>query len=311
QVGPPLAADERSAYGQRVLRERYLGPQAEPVDGSVLMQVGEGEHAGDAAVAIYRELRARGDRTPVSWAVRDLSRETPPGVAAVVLGSSAWYQALARARTVVLSGQTSRYPRGRASQTVLQTFRGYPVELPPASTRLDAGWPRNDLVTGPEVTERRKSVRAELGLDDDDVVLLWAPAWRQSPGTGSWEPVDGPLALTEVVDQLDDDVVVLVAGGSVPTGTAGEGLPLRVVDVRWHPRIDDLILASDAAVIGSQALTPQYAASERPHLGLEASLTGEQLRELVDRASSAEPRGPSVAEGAAAAVVKVLWPHLP
>ncbi|MET1005333.1 MAG: glycosyltransferase family 2 protein, partial [Propionibacteriaceae bacterium] len=43
QVGPPLAADERSAYGQRVLRERYLGPQAEPVDGSVLMQVGEGE----------------------------------------------------------------------------------------------------------------------------------------------------------------------------------------------------------------------------------------------------------------------------
>ena len=130
-VAPPLPVAAAGAHGRRALVERHLGAPAGPVGESVLMQVGDGEHAGDSPLALLRELRRRGDRRRVVWAVSDPSREVPQDAEPVLVGSPGWYDELAVAGSIVLAGDGVPFLRPRPGQQVLQTFRGYPAD--PAS----------------------------------------------------------------------------------------------------------------------------------------------------------------------------------
>ena len=196
------------------------------------MQVGDGEHAGDSPLALLRELRRRGDRRRVVWAVSDPSREVPQDAEPVLVGSPGWYDELAVAGSIVLAGDGVPFLRPRPGQQVVQMFRGYPADpasgpwledlapapleqalagarsrwslvlgadehdpLDPAThgyrwtgPRLDAGWPRRDLLLGPDAAGRRAATRAALGLGEDDLALLWAPAWQRASTDGRWEP---------------------------------------------------------------------------------------------------------------------------
>ena len=349
-VAPPLPVAAASAHGQRALVERYLGAPAGPVGDSVLMQVGDGEHAGDSPLALLRELRRRGDRRRVVWAVSDPSREVPQDAEPVLVGSPGWYDELAVAGSIVLAGDGVPFLRPRPGQQVLQVFRGYPADpasgpwledlapapleqalagarsrwslvlgagehdpLDPAThgyrwtgPRLDAGWPRRDLLLGPDTSGRRAATRAALGLGEDDLALLWAPAWQRASTDGRWQPAPAPVGLDAVAGALPPGVVVLVCGGTEPAAPAG----VRSLDLRWHPRVDELLLAADAAVVGTVALAGDHAVTGRPALLLEPGTSAGDVLDLVRRALAHRADGAdgSPVSGASATVADALWP---
>ena len=349
-VAPPLPVAAASAHGQRALVERHLGAPAGPVGDSVLMQVGDGEHAGDSPLALLRELRRRGDRRRVVWAVSDPSREVPQDAEPVLVGSPGWYDELAVAGSIVLAGDGVPFLRPRPGQQVLQVFRGYPADpasgpwledlapapleqalagarsrwslvlgagehdpLDPAThgyrwtgPRLDAGWPRRDLLLGPDTSGRRAATRAALGLGEDDLALLWAPAWQRASTDGRWQPAPAPVGLDAVAGALPPGVVVLVCGGTEPAAPAG----VRSLDLRWHPRVDELLLAADAAVVGTVALAGDHAVTGRPALLLEPGTSAADVLDLVRRALAHRAGGAdgSPVSGASATVADALWP---
>ena len=49
---------------------------------------------------------------------------------------------------------------------------------------LEAGYPRHDVISGPEAETLRRRVRKQLGLADDQRVILYAPTWRDNMRTG-------------------------------------------------------------------------------------------------------------------------------
>ena len=111
-------------------------------------------------------------------------------------------------------------------------------------------------------------------------MLLWAPAWRRASSDGRWEPAPAPVGLDAVTADLPPDVVVLVCGGTEPAGPAG----VRALDVRWHPRIDELVLASDAAAVGTLSLAADHAVTGRPVLLLDPATSAADVLDLVQRA---------------------------
>jgi hypothetical protein len=137
--------------------------------------------------------------------------------------------------------------------------------------------------------------------------LLWAPAWQPSPSDGRWQPSPAPVELSQVAVDLPPDVVLLLCGGTDASAPAG----IRSVDVRWHPRIDELVLASDAAAVGTASLSTDQRVTGRPQLRLDDSVTAGDLLDLVERARAAGPVGTDVPPGraAAAAVVDTMWPE--
>ena len=173
--------------------------------------------------------------------------------------------------------------------------------------RIDAGWPRRDLLIPEDAGPRRTATRQALGLSGDDIALLWAPAWQPSPSDGRWQPFPAPVELADVAVDLPQDVVLLLCGGTDAAAPAGS----RSLDVRWHPRFDDLVLASDAAAVGTASLAADHRITGRPQLVLDDSVTAEDILDLVERARAAGPAVPGVSpgRGAAAGVVDTLWPQ--
>lgn len=111
---------------------------------------------------------------------------------------------------------------------------------------LSTGYPRNDVLHGPDAGERRAAVRARLGLADGERAVLYAPTWRDDedllePGV--------PLGLdaARLADHLGDGWRVLMRLHYFVQRVPGVEHE-RVLDVGAHPDITDLYLAADAFV---------------------------------------------------------------
>ncbi len=139
---------------------------------------------------------------------------------------------------------------------------------------LETGYPRNDVLAGPERDVRRAEVRRRLGIRDDQQVVLYAPTWRDSARSrdGRYSKVLY-LDPDEVVESVPDSVV-LVRGHS-NTARAGAVVSRsrsRVIDVTLYPDINDLFLASDALVTDYSSVMFDYAVLDRPMLFLVPDL---------------------------------------
>ncbi|MCI4063903.1 bifunctional glycosyltransferase family 2 protein/CDP-glycerol:glycerophosphate glycerophosphotransferase [Micromonospora sp. R77] len=134
--------------------------------------------------------------------------------------------------------------------------RAYPA----AYTTLEAGYPRNDrLVTATPAEVRR--IRAELGLDPADLVVLYAPTHREHlPG---WRP---PFDPDRFLDALGPTGRLLMRSHYFhdrerrprPVGAA------RLLDVSAHDQVEDLYLAADVLVTDYSSAMFDYAVLDRP-----------------------------------------------
>jgi CDP-glycerol glycerophosphotransferase (TagB/SpsB family) len=138
------------------------------------------------------------------------------------------------------------------------------------------GYPRDDALTGGDAAGVRQATRARLGIRDDQTAVLYAPTWRdhlaiRPRGAALSDHLDVPRAA----DLLGDGYVLLLRGHrfhSVPPADASDGSSARVLDVTGHPEVNDLVLASDVAVLDYSSLRFDYAQTGKPMVFLVPDL---------------------------------------
>lgn len=143
------------------------------------------------------------------------------------------------------------------AHTTLAWDRAYPA----GHETLEVGYPRNDRLataTAEEIT----AVRAKLGLDPSETVVLYAPTHRE------WLPAGTQiLDVEELAEHLGPDTVLLVRAHYfyVPTGrTSDLHRRGRVIDVSAYPVVEDLYLAADTMITDYSSAMFDYAVLDRP-----------------------------------------------
>jgi CDP-glycerol glycerophosphotransferase len=127
---PPLADDERGARQQERLQLALKGRLAseEYERGAVLFRSYFGEVAACNPLAVHRELRRRGTRHTLYWAVTDHSVAVPEGGIPVIHDSAEWYRLLHDAQFYMDNMHQPMYHKKPAHQIQIQTFHGYPFK---------------------------------------------------------------------------------------------------------------------------------------------------------------------------------------
>jgi len=128
-VGPALGVAERGRIRRRLLRDVYYRVQRLlPVRGAILFSSFHGKQCGDNPRGIADELRRRGDRRKHIWAINDWSAAVPPEGTAVLVGTRAYYAALARSAWLVYNDHVPHPYRKRPGQRHVQTWHGTPLK---------------------------------------------------------------------------------------------------------------------------------------------------------------------------------------
>jgi CDP-glycerol glycerophosphotransferase len=130
---------------------------------------------------------------------------------------------------------------------------------------LVTGYPRNDVLVTADTASVRSRVLRQLGIDEDRIVVLYAPTWRDTGATSAWAArfFDG-LNLKTLTEQLGDRYAVLLRGHSY---NLREGLPHllgKVWDVSAYPEINDLLLTADVAVLDYSSLRFDWLITGKP-----------------------------------------------
>lgn len=119
------------------------------------------------------------------------------------------------------------------------------------------GYPRNDVLLSIDAPHVAKAVRAALGIDAHQRVLLYAPTWRDD--------------REQIVDFLDlealaaeTDAVVLVRGHSRTLQRGHDAEGARVIDVTGYPDTSQLLLVADALITDYSSVMFDYSATGKP-----------------------------------------------
>jgi len=140
---------------------------------------------------------------------------------------------------------------------------------------LETGYPRNDVLLRPEADDVRQRTRRLLGIDDQQVAVLYAPTFRdylsaedRTARAVTFFDVDQALAA------LPEEYVVLRRGHAFNARVRADRLRAsgRFRDVTDHPDVNDLILASDVAVLDYSSLRFDYVLSGHPMVFLVPDL---------------------------------------
>ncbi|MEU9942291.1 bifunctional glycosyltransferase/CDP-glycerol:glycerophosphate glycerophosphotransferase [Streptomyces lavendulae] len=136
---------------------------------------------------------------------------------------------------------------------------------------LRTGYPRNDALVEAHRAEAQSGERvrgplaAELGIDPDKKVLLYAPTFRAN-ADGTVEGFEFPFDVEEFADRLGDRFTLLVRthylnSVSLPPSVAG-----RVVDVSRYHDITPLLALADGLITDYSSVMFDYAVLDRPML---------------------------------------------
>jgi CDP-glycerol glycerophosphotransferase (TagB/SpsB family) len=136
---------------------------------------------------------------------------------------------------------------------------------------LALGYPRNDVLVGPEAPRIRTDTRRRLGIAPGQRAVLYAPTWRDDLATNfrAAEAVHH-LDVEQAASMLGDDHVLLLRGHRFHASATPWGS--RVVDVTTYPDVNDLILAADVAVLDYSSMRFDFALTGRPMVFLVPDL---------------------------------------
>ena len=290
-VIPPLTPRERSRRGRRFLVER----EAEALRPAVFMESFGGRSGGDNPAAICEDLAAHDVRAPLWWSVVD---GTVPVVGSqewvealrtsrVIVTNDhlpdwfskregqhllqTWHGTpIKKLLHDAAPGSVSlRYQRLMARQVpqwdlLLAQNREAEQRLRRAlgySGQVRVGeYPRNvRLLGGIEVGRR---VRSDLGIGEEQRVILYAPTWRERlrHPEGLAGHSNGQGLLGEVYPAHRTDAVVLMRTHHMNRARPGPAL----VDVSRYPNIEELMMAADVLVSDYSSIFLDFALTGKP-----------------------------------------------
>jgi CDP-glycerol glycerophosphotransferase len=131
----------------------------------------------------------------------------------------------------------------------------------------ETGYPRNDLLVGPHAAATRSVVRRELGLDDDETVVLYAPTWRDDELYSDVADVPLHLQLGELTHRLDADGGrhrVLARLHNMMTERSHTEAAPGVVDVSYYRDVRELYLAADVLVTDYSSVMFDFVLTGKP-----------------------------------------------
>jgi CDP-glycerol glycerophosphotransferase len=143
-----------------------------------------------------------------------------------------------------------------AATVLLRSAFGY------AGHVLETGYPRNDVLAGPDAGARRVAVRRKLGIAEGTTVVLYAPTYRDDQ-VGREEGTLG-LDPEALVDRLGEGHLLLLRrhyylGHQPPVPDTD-----RVRDVSDHADIAELHLAADVLVTDYSSSLFDFAVTGKP-----------------------------------------------
>lgn len=128
---------------------------------------------------------------------------------------------------------------------------------------LALGSPRNDELVDARAPQRREEVRQRLGIAPDQRAVLYAPTWRDNLATNyRVAQAVHHLDVEQAAAALGEGWVLLLRGHRFHA--PGGARSAAIIDVTSYPEINDLILASDAAVLDYSSLRFDFALTSRP-----------------------------------------------
>ncbi|WP_347059714.1 CDP-glycerol glycerophosphotransferase family protein [Blastococcus sp. HT6-30] len=132
----------------------------------------------------------------------------------------------------------------------------------------ETGLPRNDLLSSPRRDEVRARVRSDLGIGEDQTVVLYTPTWRDDlvfQGSGERD-FEFPIDLDEFGSRLGEDHVLLLRLHNMVMSRLEITDGSAVRDVCNHPDIAGLYLAADMMVTDYSSTMFDFAITGKPQL---------------------------------------------
>jgi CDP-glycerol glycerophosphotransferase len=131
-IGPPRGRQARGSFNRNRLElEHHDLVLARPDEERQGMLVDSyfGEVASCNGVGVHHELRRRGAKIPVYWAVKDYSVGVPEGGIPVIRNSPEWFERLRTAKYFLTNMYQPVYHPKPKGQVIIQTFHGYPFKV--------------------------------------------------------------------------------------------------------------------------------------------------------------------------------------
>lgn len=141
----------------------------------------------------------------------------------------------------------------------------YRENFPLDYATAEVGHPRNDRLMASGDDEYH-AVRAQLGVPEGKVAVLYAPTYRDTSTTSPWvaPPVDF-ITPPQLHELLGPNFVVLWRGHPAHLRFAERhGLDLGTLDVSGHPDVNDLIIASDVGLFDYSSIRFDYSVTGKP-----------------------------------------------
>jgi CDP-glycerol glycerophosphotransferase len=111
----------------------------------------------------------------------------------------------------------------------------------------------------------RSRVLAQLGIDEDRIVVLYAPTYRDTVATGAWSAkFFEALDLKALAGQLGDRYAVLLRAHSYNLREGLSHITGKVWDVSAYPEINDLLMAADVAVLDYSSIRFDWLITGKP-----------------------------------------------
>jgi CDP-glycerol glycerophosphotransferase len=132
---------------------------------------------------------------------------------------------------------------------------------------LETGYPRNDVLTSAGADRVRARIRKSLGIDEGTVAVLYAPTWRDDEYFG----LDGAqpgraLDFEAFEEQLGRGHRLLVRLHPMMTDRMARVQHSGVLDVSYHPDVQELYLAADVLITDYSSTMFDFAVTAKPIL---------------------------------------------